>query len=84
MSANKPKESLINKIKRVPDETDKLKDIIHVETAVFFDGMSMFFAFIGAMEFGFLYATLISLVLMVYAFQEMMRMRARKDKESHI
>lgn len=46
--------------------------------------MSLFFAFIGAMEFGFLYTTMISMLLMGYAFNEMMSLRARKDKESQI
>lgn len=55
-----------------------------METAVFFDGMSMFFAFIGAMEFGFVYTTVITMLLMIYAFNEMMGLRARKDKDSQI
>lgn len=63
---------------------DKVREIIHEETAVFFDGMSMFFAFVGAMEFGFLYTTIVGMVLMVYAFNEIMSLRARKDKESQI
>ena len=84
MSAIKASDSLTHKSKQVSEEKTKLKEIIDVETAVFFDGMSMFFAFIGAMEFGFLYTTLITMCLSVYAFNEMMSLRARKDKESRI
>lgn len=58
--------------------------MIQQETAVFLDGTTMFFAFIGAMEFGFLYTTIFAFALMIYAFNEMMSLRARKDKESQI
>lgn len=81
MSAFKSAESLTLKLKKQPSE-DK-KDL-NEDTAVFADSASMFFAFIGAMEFGFLYTTMISMILMFYAFNEMMSLRERKEKESHI
>lgn len=81
MSALKSAESLTLKLKK---QTSEDKKDLNEDTAVFFDGASMFFAFIGAMEFGFLYTTIISMILMIYAFNEMMSLRARKEKESHI
>jgi hypothetical protein len=81
MSAFKSAENLTLKLKK--QNSEELK-VINEDTAVFFDGASMFFAFIGAMEFGFLYTTIIAMIMMIYAFNEVMSLRARKDKESHI
>ena len=81
MSAFKSAGNLTLKLKKQNSEEPK---VINEDTAVFFDSASMFFAFIGAIEFGFLYTTIIAMIMMVYAFNEVMSLRARKDKESHI
>jgi hypothetical protein len=84
MSALKSAESLTLKLNLKKQNSEDFKDLINEDTAVFFDGASMFFAFIGAMEFGFLYTTIIAMIMSFYAFNEVMSLRARKDKESHI
>ena len=60
------------------------KEPWHDEAAIFFDGFSMVFAFIGAVEFGFLYTTIFTMMLMMFAFNEMMGLSARLEKERMI
>ena len=65
MSAfNSPKNLTIEK----KNSEERRKEMLQDEAAIFFDGMCMFFAFVGAIEFGFLYTTIISMLLMIFAF----------------